>query len=334
MKYIVLLICLWIFCPVFAGKKFRVVFYNTENLFDTRNDSLTLDDEFTPWGTKHWTTDRYHEKLLHLAQAIREAGGATYPDIVGLAEVENERVVRDLTEKTALADGDYGIIHQDSPDRRGIDVALIYRKEIFRPLFSDYFPVPFPESPSLHTRDILYVKGMFAEDTVHFFVCHFPSMSGGEAESEWKRVRAATVVRERIDSIQAVYPPAAIVVMGDLNGKADTEAQKVLRAKNSDERIEAGELYNTGYYLLKKAYGSYRFRGEWQTIDHILVSGTLLDGKQALRADRRLTVFSAPFLLEEDKNHYGFRPLPTYRGLRYTGGYSDHLPVFIDLYAF
>ena len=156
-------------------------------------------------------------------------------------------------------------------------------------------------------------------------------MIGGEKQSEWRRERAASTVRHKVDSLLAVQSRAGIVIMGDLNGKANTPAQKVLGTKSSDKKPRCKDLYNTGYYLLKKNYGSYRYKGNWQTIDHLILSGALLDGRSVWKADRRLTVFSASFLLEEDKTYFGYKPCPTYRGPRYVGGYSDHLPIYIDL---
>lgn len=327
-----MLTALWGLFDVTAQERCRVMFYNVENLFDTRNDSLTADDEFTPTGAKHWTNARYTDKLRKIATVIDSVGQGEWPVIVGLAEVENRRVLDDLTRKTGIAPANYGIVHQDSPDRRGIDVALLYRKDIFRLTGQTFLRLHFPEDTTIRTRDILYAKGVLRDDTLHFFVCHFPSMIGGEKQSEWRRERAAEVVRQRVDSLKTGNPRAAIVIMGDLNGKANTPAQKKLGTRNSDSRIDVRELYNTGYYLLKKNYGSYRYKGRWQTIDHLIVSGSLLDGQSCWKAAKYLTVYNASFLLEEDKAYFGFKPCPTYRGPRYTGGYSDHLPIYLDLF--
>lgn len=310
----------------------RVVFYNVENLFDTEDDPFTKDEEFTPAGAKHWTECRYRDKLSHLAEALRKTGGENLPVFIGLAEVENRTVVNDLIQQPDLRDGSYRVVHRDSPDLRGIDVAFLYRPAFFSLLDSSFFQITFPQDTTLKTRDILYISGLAGKEMLHFFVCHFPSMYGGEAKSEWKRVHVARILRRKTDSIQENDPGAKIVILGDLNGKADTEAQKVLGVQSSERsEIMPGRLYNTGYYLLYKGYGSYRYRGAWQTLDHIIVSGTLLRGKRGLLAEKRLTVFFAPFLLEKDQKYSGYKPLPTYRGPRYYGGYSDHLPVYIDL---
>lgn len=321
-------------CGIAGGQEracFRVVFYNVENLFDTRKDSVKADGDFTPRGRLYWTKERYSRKLLHISRALIEAGGEVLPSVIGLAEIENRQVLSELISKTGLADGDYGIVHADSPDARGIDVALLYRKADFKESRSRFFPVELEKGE--RTRDILYCEGVLGgSDTLHFFVCHFPSMRGGEARSEWKRVRAAAVVKEKIDSIQSHHTEAKIVVMGDLNGRANTRAQQVLDTGGAEKQaIVPSRLYNTGYYLLGKSRGSYRYRGEWQTLDHLIVSGSLLDGVRGLQSSVRMEVVASDFLLEEEKGSYGKRPKPTYRGQRYIGGYSDHLPVFIDL---
>ena len=176
-----------------TGVRERVVFYNTENLFDTRNDTLTADDDFTPRGKQHWNRERYTRKLLHISKVLDNLGEGKFPLLIGLCEVENRDVVADLANKTVLADANYGIVHADSPDARGIDVALLYRKDSFRLSRNAFFPVHLKNGET--TRDILYCEGIWGcEDTLHIFVCHFPSMRGGEAKSEWKRVEAASVV--------------------------------------------------------------------------------------------------------------------------------------------
>lgn len=332
MKFLCLgLLLLCLFVVQAQETKHRLVFYNVENLFDTKDDPDANDDEFTPNGAKHWTLWRYRDKLSKIAVVLKGAGGGIPPAFVGLVEVENREVLEDLITQKELIAENYGIIHRDSPDERGIDVAFLYRKSLFKPLKTDFFKITLPADPMDKTRDILYVSGLLGAETLHFFVCHFPSMYGGEKKSEWKRIHVAGVLRHKIDSIKKGNPEAKIVVLGDLNGKADTDAQKALGARSSDEPVSPGGLYNTGYYLLNKEYGSYRYRGKWQTLDHIIVSAPLLGGK-GVQSSPRLSVFSPSFLLEEDNKNGGRKPFLTYRGPIYVGGYSDHLPVYIDLY--
>ncbi|MCX4291618.1 MAG: endonuclease/exonuclease/phosphatase family protein [Odoribacter sp.] len=340
-KLILLISCFpFVFLETFAREYRRIVFYNVENLFDTRHDEGKCDEEFTPSGRQYWTHTRYTDKLQKISRAIHAAGEGEFPALVGLCEVENGQVLTDLVNKTLLAGADYGIVHQDSPDIRGIDVALLYRRSCFRVLGRQFIPVGTPQDTSFRTRDVLYVSGVLKsadtlrQDTFHLFVCHFPSMSGGERQSEWKRKLAAAVVKYHVDSIQLQNPRAAIVLMGDFNGKADRPALKtVLKAQKTDSRrIENTRLYNTGYYLLNAASGSYKYRGEWQTIDHIIVSGVLLNGGHAFRAEKRLKPYAADFLMEEDKTYFGYKPWRTFVGPRYLGGYSDHLPVYLDIH--
>jgi endonuclease/exonuclease/phosphatase family metal-dependent hydrolase len=316
--------------PAVARGQERFLFYNVENLFDTRDDPRVRDGEFTPAGDHHWTRERYARKLQRLSRALVAAGGDSLPLFIGLAEVENRRVVLDLAGKTALAAGDYGVVHADSPDARGIDVALLYRKVYFRVLEESFLPVRLGRSGA--TRDVLYCRGLLlGADTLHLFVCHFPSMVGGERRTEWKRVAAATVVREKLDAIQRANPAAAIIIAGDLNGDPGTRAQKEMRLKPVARRPLDGELYNTAYLPRRATRGSYRYRGKWQTLDHVIVSGVLLNGAHAWQASRQMGIFAGDFLLEEDKTHYGKKPFPTYRGPRYLGGYSDHLPVYLEI---
>lgn len=329
--YGIIVLVLWLAAAAFGQARWRVVSYNVENLFDTRDDPATQDEDFTPSGRLHWSKDKYRDKLRKLAQAITAVGEGEMPVLVGLCEVENRHVVEDLTHKTRLAAAGYGIVHHESPDARGIDVALLYRKDAFQIVEERFMPVFLDEET--HTRDVLYVCGVMGTDTLHVMVCHFPSMSGGEAASEWKRDRAAAVVRQRVDEVLSADSTASVVIMGDLNGKADRSAQtKVLGTRPSEaDSLVSGRLYNTGYHLLRSDHGSYKYQGAWQTIDHIIVNGAMLNGEAALRVTPRLKVFRADFLLEEDKSYFGFKPFRTYVGPRYHGGYSDHLPVYVDL---
>lgn len=337
---ILLGISLFFFFEIQGQEHYRVVSYNVENFFDTKPDTLTQDRDFTPGGRLHWNTERYTAKLLKIAGVIEAVGEGDFPAFVGLCEVENRKVLSDLVSKTQLAEADYGIVHQDSPDPRGIDVALLYRKKYFRVLKEVFLPVALSGEKKNYSRDVLQVTGILQgqdslfRDTLHFFVCHFPSMSGGEAESEWKREKAALVVKNRVDTLLKYSPNTALLILGDLNGKANRPAQAfVLHTLSSDSRqIENSRLYNTGYYLLHRNKGSYKYKGQWQTIDHILVSGNLLNGQCRLQAGRRLQVFAPLFLLEEDKTYYGYKPFRTYSGPRYVGGYSDHLPLYLDLF--
>ncbi|MDL2283047.1 endonuclease [Odoribacter sp. OttesenSCG-928-G04] len=334
---IICIFILWAITFSVSGQaKYRLVSYNVENLYDVTDEPGVNDNDFTPAGKNRWTHARYTDKLLKISRTLVAVGEGELPAFIGLSEIENRRVLEDLISKSVLSEGDYEIIHRNSPDMRGIDVAFLYRTEFFTPLQQQFIPISFPEDKRIRTRDILYTSGILAtRDTLHFFVCHFPSMSGGELASEWKRERAASTLKHYIDSIQLWNKKANIIILGDLNGKADRTAQKVvLGVKSSDDRkIKNENLYNTGYYLLNKNEGSYKYQGDWQTIDHIIVSGVLLDSKNRIYTDKRLKLFQEDFLLEEDKKYFGFKPYRTYSGPRYHGGYSDHLPIYLDIYS-
>ena len=333
MRKYVLLACvlMGMLTAAFPQSIHRIMFYNIENLFDIKDEPGKKDEEFTPWGEKHWSKNRYIYKLRNIAEAIERTGEGEWPLVVGIAEVENKHVLEDLTFKTRLAAAGYRIIHQDSPDERGIDVALLYRKDYMKLLEQEFLTVNLYKQKTLHTRDILYAKMLMGSDTLHFMVCHFPSMRGGEKQSDWKRLQAAKTLKQKTDSLclQAVAP--AIVIMGDMNSQADGPALKVMCDDFPSGACEDRRLYNLNSYLSDSKHGTYRFRGQWQTIDHIIVSGNLLNGGNKYQIRGRMKIFSAPFLLEEDRRYFGFKPKPTYRGPRYIGGYSDHLPVYIDL---
>ncbi len=311
-----------------------ILFYNVENLFDTKNDPLKLDDEFTPQGSKHWTASRYMTKVRKLAEAIKVVGGEKLPMLIGLAEIENRRVLNDLISKTQLVDGGYEVIHKESPDPRGIDVALLYRNERIQLLKSVFYRPKFKEDTTIKTRDVLYAKMLFQQDTLHFFVCHFPSMVGGEKQSEWKRCRVAELVRSKVDSLFQQDVAAKILIMGDLNGKSNTLAQrKLLKSSGVRGGDKGNVLINIGHYLLNKRHlGSYRYQGNWQTIDHIIVSSAFLNAKSGGKIDKQMYIGTESSLLEEDRNYFGYKPWPTYRGMRYLGGVSDHLPVYTMMY--
>ncbi|NJO88701.1 MAG: hypothetical protein HC831_06850 [Chloroflexia bacterium] len=229
----------------------RIMFYNTENLFDTENDSLTTDEEFLPNGPKFWTSNKYYTKLNQIATTIVSIGGWTSPEIIGLCEVENRKVLDDLCKKTGLKNLNYRIIHKESPDNRGIDVALLYQKDSFKPLGYKAIQVTFPFSPGSTTRDILYVKGLTKnEDTLHLFVNHWPSRWGGQLESESRRMEAAKTLKTQTDSIFNNYQNAKIVIIGDFNDYPDNKSIKqILKASNNFENFVNYELYNLSAFI-------------------------------------------------------------------------------------
>ena len=307
----------------------KIVFYNVENLFDTIDDPSTTDEDFTPAGNYHWTYKRYNEKLDNLSKVIIAIGGWNPPDIIGLCEVENSKVLLDLTCQTPLARFNYKFIHEDSPDRRGIDVALLYRSESARLLRSRYLTVD-----TVITRDILYARFLMGRDTCHIFVNHWPSRSSGQLETDKGRFAAARLLKAVTDSILAKNVYSRIVIMGDFNDEPDDESiQSVLQAQTPGLPIHMGRLYNLSVIAFNgPAYGTLKYQGNWNVFDQVIVSGSLLSNQSGLTTNKNgYSVFDNPFLLEPDETYNGFKPRRTYTGYKYTGGFSDHLPVILEL---
>jgi endonuclease/exonuclease/phosphatase family metal-dependent hydrolase len=311
------------------------MFYNVENLFDTEDDPVLDDQEFLPGSDKQWTRSRYFDKLDKIAKVIRDVGGDAYPALVGLCEIENRRTLEDLIGKTSLKDQGYSILHKDSPDERGIDVALLYRQAIFKLIDSEFIPVRFPADPKNPTRDILYAKGIFAgDDTVHLFVGHWPSRSAGEAETRPLRLFVAETIRNRTETILARSANAKIIITGDFNDEPeDLSVVAGLRALLSFATPSPARLYDLTAGLKKgKPGGSYKYKGTWQRLDHMVVSGGLLSqGSGLFLNPADIDVLHKDYLLEADETFMGLKPKRTYNGPVYNGGYSDHLPVFVTL---
>jgi predicted extracellular nuclease len=313
-------------------EKIRLAFYNVENLFDTINDPLTADDEFTPGGVKSWNFGRYLDKLDHIYKTITAIGEWDPPAVVGFCEVENRSVLYDLVAKTPFIKNGYEIIHQDSPDKRGIDVGLIYHPKLFKPISFRAIRVDITKDSSSTTRDILYVTGkIFKTDTVHIFINHWPSRSGGQAKSEPRRIIAAETLRYHVDSIFKLNPHANIVIMGDFNDEpGDKSIHEILGAKEDSVPKNQTDLYNGMYSYYKKEIGTEKFQEHWHCLDQVILSYPLLDQKNGVTMSSP-TIFKATWLIEPDEKYLGDRPYRTYAGPKYTGGYSDHLPVYVDL---
>jgi hypothetical protein len=315
----------------------RIVFYNVENLFDVYDDSLTTDEEFTPEGPRHWNNKKFYNKINNIYKVIMAIGKSGPPALVGLSEIENRFVLEKLVNATPLKNFGYRIIHYESPDRRGIDVALLYREELFEPVYSKAIPIRFPFDTASRTRDILYVKGLLLDtDTAHIFINHWPSRYGGYMPTIPKRNHAAKTLLQVTDSILKVNKNAAILIAGDFNDGPDDESiSEILNAKDPSEFILLTDLYNL---MLSKQddwpYGTLKYQQGWDKFDQIIVSGTLLADDTPLQVlDRKATIFHAPFLLENDKTYLGQKPNRTYIGFKYHGGFSDHLPVYVDIIA-
>ncbi|MDR1737572.1 MAG: endonuclease [Candidatus Symbiothrix sp.] len=304
---------------------FRVMFYNVENLFHPSDESGKDDEEFTPEGLRRWNNYRYYRKLNNIAKVITAVGEWETPALVGLCEIENEQTIEDLTAHSLLRQRQYRYVLTESPDARGIDVALLYQRDRFRLIAQESIRIKFPKNPQKRTRDLLHVSGqVISGDTVDVFVCHFPSRRGGQAASEPDRLQVAKTLRAATDSLLRIRSHANIVMMGDFNDEPTDRSMLQLTADR--------KFYNLfAPIAATAASGSYRFQGEWNFIDQIFVSSRLLDRQNNFHVIAETAqIFQADFLLTNDASYGGKRPFKTFNGVRYEGGYSDHLPVFVD----
>ena len=296
-----------------SAQSLTFVELNCENLFDCQHDSLKQDTEWLPDGQRHWTPARYWRKLNNIGQELLSCQEEGLPDLVALVEVENDSVVFDLTRRSLLRNAGYRYLMTQSPDMRGIDVALLYQPTSFRPLCYDYLEVT-PLEGMRPTRDILYVQGeTLNRDTLHVFVVHAPSRFGGERPT---RPNRQLVMDRLMGAVRLLPADAKVVVAGDFNDYAESPSLVFLE-QNGLHNVSRGAKGTHG------AEGTYRYEGEWESIDHVLVSSSLLEHvKQAYVND-------VPFLLEEEKKYGGVKPLRTFNGYRYQRGFSDHLPLVV-----
>lgn len=310
---------------VLAQSRFRVMTYNVENLFDTRNDTLKNDNEFLPEGERKWDSRKYWDKLQKIAKVIAAVGEEQLPDLVALCEVENDSCLTDLTQRSVLRRAGYRYVMTQSRDARGVDVALLYQPARFRPLLVENIDVHPEEIGQKPTRDILHVTGLLqSSDTLDVYVCHMPSRGGGKEETEPFRIHTASMLRTSVDVILKERKLPRVLIMGDFNDYPhDRSLSQVLKAQRPAEgkgTLSPNDLYNLSDEIKP---GTYRYQGEWNTLDHLIVTGNMLPA--------RGRVFMPEWLLEKDNTYGGYKPFRTYQGPRYLGGYSDHLPVFADL---
>ncbi|MBR0275802.1 MAG: endonuclease/exonuclease/phosphatase family protein [Prevotella sp.] len=292
---------------------FTFVELNCENLFDCRHDEGKQDQEFTAEGRRHWTRTKYWRKLKHIAQEILSCADRL-PELVALVEVENDSVMRDLTHRSLLRRAGYQYLMTESPDVRGLDVALLYQPLCFLPLCYEHLAIATMKNQR-PTRDILYVKGVvMTGDTLHLYIVHAPSRYDGELETRPYRLQVA---RTLIDHLSTIGQGRAIVA-GDFNDYADDASLLLL------ERAGLQNVSRSAKGLKGHARGTYRFRGDWHSLDHIFVSPLLVP------CVTRSYINDAPFLLEEEQVYGGYKPFRTFNGFRYQGGFSDHLPLVVE----
>jgi len=308
---------LLIFPEKIHAQSLTLVELNCENLFDTRHDDGKNDQEFLPTAGRHWTPKRYWRKVNNLAQEIISCGeDMRLPDLVAMLEVENDSCLFDLTRRSLLRNAGYEYLMTESPDERGVDVALLYQPASFAPICYDYLSIPLVKDMR-PTRDVLHVEGrVISGDTLHIFVVHAPSRYGGEMESRPFRLQVAQVLSQAVDSLFSINSTVRIVVAGDFNDYHNSPSLQLL---------EQHRLIN----VTRQAKGShgaeatYRYQGEWRSLDHVFVSAALLPLVRSAR------IHDADFLIEEETKYGGVKPRRTYAGFRYQPAFSDHLPLVV-----
>ena len=312
-----------------------IAFYNVENLFDTINDPKTWDDDRTPKGKDKWTSIIYKKKLNNIAKVIADIGfdlTNQAPSIIGLCEIENRRVLEDLIKTESLIKEDYQIIHYDSPDERGIDVAMLFKQNRFKLSSSKTYPLYLKRKDGSrdYTRDHLLVSGFLDKDPIHFIINHWPSRSGGQMRSEPSRILAGKVNKKIIDSILQSNPKANIISMGDFNDNpSDKSIKPILYTTFKKSKIKEWQLFNPMEELYRKGYGSYRYRDKWDMIDQFFLSKNLVDNKNGLFF-LKASVFNKKYLINPSGKYEGY-PFKSFAGGKFLNGYSDHFPIYLYL---
>ena len=315
-------------------KSFLVVSYNVENLYDTVNSPLFEDDEFTPSGEKAWTYDRYKKKLNDLARVVMSIPGKELPALIGLSEIENRKVLEDLAGQRGLRKGDYKIVHEDGQDPRGIECALLYRPDLFKYKSHEYVPIDDPVDPDYLYRGILHVKGKAPDgSSLHIFVNHWKSRSGGEQETERQRMFSAISLRKQMDMLMARESGFKVIIIVDFNDEPTNRSlTNGLSALNKRRNIQMGDYYNLFYDLHNiEGKGTYNYQGNWNMLDQVIISYNLLDQERGLTTGFRSgVILKEEWMLYVSEKYGESLPSATYGGPEYYGGPSDHLPVYVE----
>lgn len=329
--------CLICWTYGFAQEKLAVystAFYNVENLWDTVDDTTNRgDNDFLPEGQYNWTQEKYEKKIRNigivLSQLAHEYCPAG-PAIIGLAEVENRKVVEDLAQSEPIRSIGYQVIHFESPDHRGIDVAALYNPKLLKLESAQAYPYHNPEMPDMRTRDVLLVNGKLAGEDFHFIVNHWPSRYGGGKSSPLREF-AASIVKHIVDSLYAANPKTKLVICGDLNDDPfDKSVSKVLGAKKKAKDVARNELFNATWKLYDDGIGTLCYQGKWNLFDQQIISGTLLNKDRSTLTFWKVEVFNRPFLIRQEGKYKGY-PLRTFDGNTFINGYADHLPTITYL---
>lgn len=320
------------------NKEFQIhaiAFYNLENLFHPSDEAFKFDQDFTPNGSYQYSDEIYQKKLQNMAFALSKIAIDKIPEgpaIIGVAEVENELVLQDLIQQPALKSRNLRFVHFDSPDSRGIDVALLYNPQYFRVISAAALPILLNQNDKkINTRDALYVIGILGSDTLHLLVNHWSSRYGGVTASEWKRIKEAEVNKQTIDSICKINPDAKIIVMGDFNDNPDTKSlTNILRTSDSKSNVKLSVLYNPFSSFYKNGLGTLVYKNNWFLFDQILISDALLRSEENGWQFYKAEIFNKMFLMNPFGKYKG-RPHRSFIGTRWMDGFSDHFPVLIYL---
>ena len=317
-------------------KPYSVVFYNLENLFDIYNDPETHDDEFTPQGVKQWNETRYQKKLYNMERVLFDiaAQQKEYPIVIGVSEIENRSVLEDLISQPKLKGANYRICHYDSPDARGVDVAFLYRPDVFKIQGSDNIKLHVEGLPNFRTRDLVVMWGTIEDEPFYFLVSHWPSRLGGKEASQFKRDACAKQIREIKDSLLRENPATKVIVMGDFNDDAtDDSIVEVMGAKGKVKELESGDFFNPYNEMLRAGLGTLAYQDEWNLFDNICVTENLVNaerGKLKILKGKKYygNIFTRPYMLQLEGQYKNY-PLRTFVTNNFQDGYSDHFPVYI-----
>ena len=321
---------------VAQDKPYMVAFWNFENLFDIYDDPETHDDEFTPEGVKKWNEVKYQKKLSNMERVIFDMAAINkeYPIVIGVSEIENRSVLEDFVNQPKLKGAKYRICHYDSPDARGVDVAFLYRADVFKLEGSDNIKLNVPELPNFRTRDLVVMWGTIEGEPFYFLVSHWPSRLGGKEASQFKRDACAKQIREIKDSLLQANPATKVVVMGDFNDDAtDASLVKVMGAKGKLKELQTGDFFNPYYQMLKAGLGTLAYQDSWNLFDNICVTENLVNGtygKLRLIKGKKFygNIFTRPYMLQQEGQYKGY-PLRTFVTNNFQNGFSDHFPVYI-----
>ena len=339
MKKNLLMLCIALFsvATLYAQEKpYSVVFYNLENLFDIYDDPETHDEEFTPSGVKQWNEIKYQKKLTNMERVLFDIAKIQkdYPIVIGVSEIENRTVLEDLISQPNLKGANYRICHYDSPDARGVDVAFLYRSDVFKLEGSDNIKLKVEELPNFRTRDLVVMWGTIEGEPFYFLVSHWPSRLGGKEASQFKRDACARQIRQIKDSLLRENPATKVIVMGDFNDDAtDASIVKTMGAKDKGKELVEGDFFNPYNAMLRAGLGTLAYQDAWNLFDNICVTENLVNAKSGelklIKGNKYYgNIFTRPYMLQQEGQYKGY-PLRTFVTNNFQNGFSDHFPVYI-----